>query len=187
MIKRLILSIFLFSISFLGLAQTKNGIWFYPSKAQKINGLSIGIFEEVSKGDSKQKNGIAISLIGTGIILGGPIIWMSSQERDWDFNNHYNGIALSLTGSFYPKVNGINASLFVGASEEVKGLSINLLASQINELKGCSIAAINISYSVRGVQFGIYNESNDLRGFQFGIWNKNEKRSLPFINWNFKK
>jgi NADH:ubiquinone oxidoreductase subunit K len=39
--KIIILSIFLFPISFLGLAQTKNGIWFYPSKAQKINGYPI--------------------------------------------------------------------------------------------------------------------------------------------------
>jgi hypothetical protein len=24
-----------------------------------------------------------------------------------------------------------------------------------------------------------------LKGAQIGLWNKNQKRSLPFINWNF--
>jgi hypothetical protein len=38
----------------------------------------------------------------------------------------------------------------------------------------------------RGVQIALFNSSMNFKGIQIGLWNKNQKRSLPFINWNFK-
>jgi hypothetical protein len=54
-------------------------------------------------------------------------------------------------------------------------------------MNGLSIAGIRNRASIaRGVQIGLFNKSTELRGFQFGLWNINGRRSLPFINWQFK-
>ena len=44
----------------------------------------------------------------------------------------------------------------------------------------------NKSESFTGLQIGLINKTKKLRGVQIGLFNKNERRSLPFINWNFK-
>jgi len=44
----------------------------------------------------------------------------------------------------------------------------------------------NKSESFTGLQVGLFNRTKKLRGIQIGLININEKRILPFINWNFK-
>jgi hypothetical protein len=38
----------------------------------------------------------------------------------------------------------------------------------------------------KGIQIGLINSAVDLKGLQIGLWNKNQKRSMPIINWNFR-
>ncbi len=54
--------------------------------------------------------------------------------------------------------------------------------------KGIQLAMIrNTAQEMRGVQIGLTNKSDDFRGIQIGLWNVNQKRKLPFVNWNFER
>lgn len=99
----------------------------------------------------------------------------------------HNGLMFSPFGTFTPKVNGISLSLFMSLGQTVNGVSINTFWNLYNKIYGVAIGAVNTVGTVKGVQIGIVNETAKLHGLQFGLWNKNQKRSLPFINWNFKK
>lgn len=98
-----------------------------------------------------------------------------------------NGISIIGTSIYGLEVNGLE---IVGLSSQLSrknGLSIVGLYNRAAIMNGLQIGLINKSTQVRGVQAGLVNIAHDLRGFQFGLWNKNGKRSLPFINWQFKK
>ncbi len=82
-----------------------------------------------------------------------------------------NGIELSFSGSNSVVTNGITISPFYNYNGEANGLSVGLV--------GNNAGALN------GAQIGLFNRSSETKGLQIGLWNKNEKRSLPFINWNF--
>jgi hypothetical protein len=69
--------------------------------------------------------------------------------------------------------------------QKVNGVSINLLWNLYKEINGVSIGFVNQTATTRGLQIGVVNRTNKLKGIQLGLWNKNEKRALPFINWNF--
>ncbi|WP_041557704.1 LA_2272 family surface repeat-containing protein [Cellulophaga algicola] len=62
-----------------------------------------------------------------------------------------------------------------------------LFGNSTNSFNGLQISAANfISEKGTGLQIGIFNSATNFRGLQLGLWNKNSKRSLPFINWQFK-
>ncbi len=84
-----------------------------------------------------------------------------------------NGVDINASGSFESKVNGITCSLIINKHHKINGLTVSIMGNHDTECNG--------------VQVGLFNSSKKLRGFQFGLWNKNEKRSLPFINWYFGK
>jgi hypothetical protein len=45
----------------------------------------------------------------------------------------------------------------------------------------------NFSKKMDGLQIALFNKSENFRGLQIGLWNVNQKRKLPFINWNFSR
>lgn len=115
-----------------------------------------------------------------------------------------NGISIAGLGSCANRSNGMQLSLFNTSSLYSNGLMIGgfqttvytgrgvNLAVWYNEFKyfdGLMIGACNgvvdKPEEFRGVQIGIVNRTQKLRGIQIGLWNINEKRSLPFINWDF--
>lgn len=98
----------------------------------------------------------------------------------------HNGLLLSPFGTFTDKVNGISLSSWMSMGKRINGISINVIWNFYDQLNGISAGLINQEVKMNGIQLGLINMSKKLRGFQIGIWNKNEKRSLPFINWNFK-
>jgi hypothetical protein len=69
----------------------------------------------------------------------------------------------------------------------VNGFSFNLLWGLYHLINGITLATFNRTAITNGILIGIINKTNKLRGFQFGLWNKNEKRFLPFFNWNSTK
>lgn len=112
-----------------------------------------------------------------------------------------NGIFLSLTGDKEAKVNGLSLNPIGGITEVSNGLNVNgfmgfvtinnglctsLLYLSSGTSNGVSISLLyNSTIELNGIQIGLFNTSFKTRGVQFGLWNKNEKRSLPFINWNW--
>lgn len=208
--KSIVLSIFalnLISVPFVSrggnrdstVIKNRNVIWFVPSEARYINGLSLGLFN--SPPEYKQTiNGINVELIGAGALL--PFVFMDDQQgyskRISDYLKN-NGLTLGLT-LYSGKVNGVSVSGLINGTNYLNGFSFSTLNCNIYGANGIMAGVYNYSDHIMGMQAGFWNKSNfqtgvqigliniadELKGFQFGLWNKNGKRSLPFINWQFK-
>jgi hypothetical protein len=198
----LILILFVFTIGnvYSQNKHQKNFIGLLPSKYEKINGIAIGLVGSEVYCDykiSKQSNGLNIQL-GQGILLT-PIIFykmnylylynhsqidsmLISADTSY-YKAKHNGLLCSAFGTGTDLVNGVTLSGFFSVHKIVNGLSISFLGSNYYKLRGLSVALINKSIQTNGIQVGIYNNSVVLHGIQFGLWNKNQKRSLPIVNW----
>ena len=100
-----------------------------------------------------------------------------------------DGLILSVPGhiSSTSIIRGLSLSALTFNSGEMHGVSISGLTNCSYVVKGVSICGgYNSGNKVRGVQIGLVNRATNLRGFQIGLWNKNGRRSLPFINWQFR-
>ncbi|MBA3680246.1 MAG: hypothetical protein H0W73_03525 [Bacteroidetes bacterium] len=175
-------------------------IWTFHHPNSITNGISIGIASGMENTKNTKSNGVRVEIIGAGLLI--PLI-SGPMMRDDSITEKINGINLSFTGtlanckvngisvgyvgeSIY-KVNGISATgclNYVGISN---GLQCAVLVNDNDEMKGMQVAFINNSVTTKGIQIGVFNFSKDLRGIQLGLWNKNGKRSLPIVNWQFKK
>lgn len=117
------------------------------------------------------------------------------------FRINTNGIGIGLMAQYHYRSNGISIAGMQNMAEVQNGISVAPMGNDIDTLRGIAIGFGNSSAQVRGIQLGafnditrqgvgiqvgIFNKAKKLRGFQIGLWNKNEKRSLPFINWQFK-
>ena len=180
----------------------RNFFSFIPCKVDKINGLSMGIWAEnlKSKQDSLIINGINLEINPTILFIynysGG--IYISNIDNDSSYiesrKTKYNltdinGLNLSIPGfsNLTSKINGVSFTLLTICTGEINGVSISGLTNCSYNLNGISICAgYNSSNTVRGIQIGLFNRAKKLRGIQIGLWNKNGKRSLPFLNWQFR-
>jgi len=100
-----------------------------------------------------------------------------------------NGIQLGLYGSTSFKMNGIQIGGNMNYAHTLNGVQISGF-NDAKYLKGLQVGIWNnndnYSEELHGVQIGFLNKTKKLRGIQLGLWNVNEKRSLPFINWQFR-
>jgi len=185
-------------------AQTRNVIWYTPSKAATINGLAIGPFESNFFEKSQTINGITINggLVGLfapfvfansptdgcfKVRTGKKVIDSLTKAYKADTLRYiHNGLVLSGAGMLTDKVSGILISPWFGHTKEVNGLVINGVWNWNNKVTGVCIGADNECFEMKGIQIGLVNRAVKLKGVQIGLWNKNMKRGLPFINWNFK-
>ncbi|MFY0629945.1 MAG: hypothetical protein JXR05_06150 [Flavobacteriaceae bacterium] len=99
-----------------------------------------------------------------------------------------NGITIAGLGNITERYNGITISGLENDSFKTNGMAVSLVANSSQYFNGVQVSAQNfIKTKGTGIQIGIYNEATNFKGIQLGLWNKNDKRILPFINWNFKK
>ncbi|MEL6812084.1 MAG: hypothetical protein AAFP76_12190 [Bacteroidota bacterium] len=136
---------------------------FFMQYLNRMNGISIaGMCNFIESGNGIFISGFGNDLYkGNGIGIGG--------------GNHayiFNGIQIGLLNKIKTQGSGIQLS-FDNLSEQFKGVQLGV--TNRNDAK------------LIGLQIGIHNQSKSLRGIQLGLWNKNGKRSLPFINWQFKE
>ena len=176
--------------------------WLIPSVAPNIYGIAIGpIGSEAfcNKPYTRFSHGLNLQLIGEGFFQTFYITKIKFEDYDLSNNSEagvfndtlpkraiHNGILLSPFGTFTDQVNGISFSLWMSMGKKINGLSVNLLWNRYEEINGITIGLVNHAVANKGIQIGFVNKAKITRGFQFGIWNKNERRSLPLINWNFK-
>ena len=181
----------------------KNILWYSPSNVTHVNGIMFNVFPVLMNEDTKnwpKINGIEIEISPLSIFfpfltalysldpsthqtnydsippliksdfkeINGLHIGLGDMELKW-----INGIELSATGSFDSYVNGATFSLVLNRHLKINGLSFAVMG--------------NHDVETNGIQIGLINSTKKLFGFQFGLWNKNQKRSLPFINWVLKK
>lgn len=97
-----------------------------------------------------------------------------------------NGISLSIIGNIIEQQNGIAMSFIGNNSYKTNGVMAGFAGNSAIYINGIQLGGFNNSKNLNGIQIGISNKVNNSKGIQIGLWNKNEKRSLPFINWNFK-
>lgn len=132
-----------------------------------VNGITISVITQ----SLKNTNGISIAGIGSE-----------------SFRN--NGIQIAGAGTTALYSNGLIASMLSTTVYKGNGLQIAVGFTNYVHFTGLQIAACNgandIAESFTGLQIGIFNTTKKLRGIQIGLINKNEKRILPFFNWNFK-
>ena len=98
---------------------------------------------------------------------------------------NFNGLNISLFAALN-KMNGLSMSPVFNAAGISNGLQLSVLSNYTYKGNGLQLAVSNVADQFHGVQIGLFNNSSNQRGVQIGLWNKNEKRSLPFINWQFK-
>ncbi|MBU2018343.1 MAG: hypothetical protein KJ941_01745 [Bacteroidetes bacterium] len=208
-VKYLILFCLLFSQSIK--AQTENSfdkegksnyvVGLLPSRKEFSYGLQIGLIGSESFFSlpyTRKSYGVNFQLFGQGIfmLLNPGVFGYESQYhtevRDldslkiyYDLRSRHCGLLLSTFGTFTSQQVGVSISVLSSMGFSVKGLSINGISSSFYSVQGVSVAFVNHAYFTQGVQLGVINKSKHLHGFQFGLWNVNQKRKLPFVNWNF--
>jgi hypothetical protein len=188
----------------------RNFFWVTPSRVDEINGLALGLWPENTKRSippverSLKVNGLNIE-INPVMFLIIPRMLASLTRKDTfyrlpDSIKYFSGNG---QGKYEAKITGVNLSFFgTLADAQLNGLNIGGLNTQVENINGVSVSGLsNWAYAMngiciallynktvmtKGVQIGLVNKTKSLRGFQLGLWNKNEKRSLPFINWQFK-
>ncbi|MCD2257625.1 LA_2272 family surface repeat-containing protein [Psychroserpens luteolus] len=97
-----------------------------------------------------------------------------------------NGISLATMSNFIERHNGIAISAFGNEVYKSNGLLAGF-GNIVSDFNGIQIGGFNeIQMKGIGIQIGIFNEAKNFKGLQIGLWNKNEKRSFPFFNWQFK-
>jgi hypothetical protein len=114
-----------------------------------------------------------------------------------------NGVSIAGVGNITERYNGITISGLGNDSYITNGIAIAGIGNSSQIFNGIQIAGFNNTIDFTGLQIGVWNNidsqnktfnglqigiqnnAGNLKGIQIGLWNKNNKRSLPFINWNF--
>lgn len=199
----LLMSCLLFSQDSLANISDKAKVFgFSPSKKTKnINGILLKYYDEIDNEIVPKKvNGIGLGFNGLGIFIPFLMLVNIGSIDNWDFPIHspetvpdkmnkINGLQLSIINMEPTVTNGLELSFSsnIGAPAVINGVSISPLYNIHHTSNGFVISPIaNISQKCRGVQIALYNSCKDVKGIQIGFWNENQKRKLPFINWNFK-
>lgn len=181
----------------------KNFVWLIPCRVEEINGLAIGLQakniknREYNERDSLVIRGLSLQINPFDIFmlmnprLNGPYpdsvdLYFGKLKPDWRVR--VKGVHLSLVNTINEmESHGVNITSGLTVIDEIHGVSISGINNFCYILNGVSIAGLrNRAMTAKGVQVGLFNRSAEMRGIQIGLWNTNGKRSLPFVNWQFR-
>jgi hypothetical protein len=185
-------------------------IWSFHQDSISIHGISVGLWSFNSEPRHTNTNGIKLELIGIGMLIPiaprSPIVETDSAFaalNNEPLSERINGLNLSTSGTLcHCLTNGLAAGFIAQINFQVNGISTAVMmnfsqkhngimaAAHLNDayyMNGLQVALFgNSANELKGVQIGVLNKANKLKGIQIGLWNVNQKRKLPFINWNFK-
>ncbi len=187
--------------------KVRNGIGFTPSKANVINGWSIGWlmlsgFQEKDKVETI--NGIYTNLsplqvfwgmmmiprlVLTPFTLNRAQLAISIIDTTIINYNTINGVAFSVVdASEIYIVNGLQVSILMHELYKLQGVSAALGSSNYYSFNGVMISGVaNITNRGKGLQIGLFNTSSRLNGVQIGLWNRIGNIGFPFINMCFRR
>jgi len=191
----------------------RNIAWYTPPKGNtEISGLALGVYATPANNkDTLKINGLNIEL-DPGPIIFVPFVAFeklinmpdkadrkrieaeNSGKDEESFgpdiggNVQVNGLNFS-TGIIVTRtvVKGVAVNILCGIEKEMKGVEITGLVNEHNEGDGLIIAPVNILNKGRGLQLGLYNRCRKGPIVQIGLINKIGKRTLPIINFSFKR
>jgi len=178
------------------------GLVSFPDQRSNTNGLKIeipgaglllGLAPRLPVSVNAEEHKQAISMPATSRVNG---IVLSPLGTTCACNT--NGISLGYFGQLNRTVNGLSASMALNYAENHNGIQLGgifSVAYEVNGLQfssqnkaqlsnGIQVGIYNFSGNHHGLQIGLFNTSKQHKGLQVGLWNINEKRKLPFINWN---
>lgn len=166
--------------------------WTYHKKNATILGVSGGLWP--STDSARKTNTIGLKLEAPGVGLFAAFVPSSPvSETDSAFqafkkqvvSEKVYGVSVSLTGTICNcTVNGISVGGIGQIQGRINGISFSPISfTEVHN--GLQLAVYSQTYKMNGIQIGFVNNSSRTRGIQLGLWNKNEKRSLPILNWNF--
>jgi hypothetical protein len=178
---------------------TKNVICFTPTKANKSNGLTIGIWNKPDY-QFQKFNGVNIELLGQGWLT--PFFGLDDGGfiRQTEKKHIINGVSFGLT-LFNGKVNGLTVSPIINTTYYTNGLKLSLINVDLYKTNGLQIGLLNFNEINNGLTIGIYNKANTVKGFQIGLVNRtetlngfqigliniNKSRTTILVNWRTKK
>lgn len=185
-----------------------NVLGFVPTHHRITNGLALGYSVDLDYCkdlDSVRINGVYVNispLQPLGMLMMLPMLpyaIVKKTQRDEKeaisyvqdsliANHKLNGLAIGVLehGDGFC-MQGLQVSLLFHHMDQLNGLSISSLVGNYYHFKGLMISGIyNSAHKGKGVQLGLVNKAKEMRGIQVGLWNSNGRRSLPFINWQFK-
>jgi hypothetical protein len=178
---------------------TRNVVCFTPTKANKINGLSIGIWNKPDY-QLQRFNGVNIELLGQGWLT--PFFGLDDGGfiRQTEKKHFINGVSFGLT-LFNGKINGLTISPLINTTYYTNGLKISLINVDLYKVNGLQIGLLNFNEinngltigiynkanSVKGLQIGLINRTETLKGLQIGLININKSRTTILVNWRTKK
>lgn len=138
-------------------------------------------YKEVMSRSFSTNNGLVVSFSGVicdcvtnGILLGGA----------GNFSREVNGVSGAGMFNYAEKHAGIQTAIFVSGTYRMEGVQTAITNTAVIS-NGIQLGINNKSNRHRGLQIGLINRTKNHKGLQLGLWNENEKRKLPFINWNF--
>jgi hypothetical protein len=193
------------SISFKQEKQTdsKYIAWIYPSWATHVYGVMFNFWSLSDTNKSKRLSktyGAEINLNPIGVFS--PFVTVvhcidpkthtpltnSADSLDLGSFREINGLQIGLLNLDPTIINGVDINLTGSFGSVTNGVTISGVLNKHYIINGVTVAIIgNHDSKCNGVQIGLINSCNELKGIQLGLWNKNQKRSLPIINWCFKK
>lgn len=177
--------------------------WISPSHATHVYGLMFNYWPR-NDGYKYSKypkiNGVELNVMPLGIFLPfilavhslGPETHKPPVEKiesiDFKSFKKINGIQIGLINMEPTIINGLDINAAGSFESKTNGVTISVVMNKHYFVNGLTIGTIgNHDTKCNGVQIGLINSCKQLKGFQIGLWNKNQKRSLPIINWCFKK
>jgi hypothetical protein len=109
-------------------------------------------------------------------------------KRDTVARATINGLSIS-TGTMFEetRVNGVAINILFAAENEMNGVEIGGLLSSHNKFTGLVAAGVNLAKNGKGMQVGIYNRCEKGNVLQIGLLNKIGKRTIPFLNFHFRR
>ena len=176
----------------------RNVFCFTPTKANKINGIAVGLWNQPQPPINQKFNGLNFEILGSGWMT--PFLGMDDAGYSKHEVHEINGVSIGLT-LLNGKVNGLSISPTINTTFYFNGVKVGLfnfdlyqstgvqlgLVNSNDENKGVIIGLFNTAIKTHGLQIGLVNKSIELHGLQIGLLNINETRTLPFINWKTKR
>ena len=179
-------------------------IWFSPEKkATQVHGVMLNFFpNNVNASDGlggyPNVNGLELNLnpfvlfalypLMVGVVV--PEFYKPPEENIslMDFGDFkiINGIQVNIVNIESTFTKGVELSGYGSFNSRTDGVSFSFFMNKHYVVNGITFATLgNQDIVCNGVQIGLFNTCRNLKGIQVGLFNKNQKRSLPFINWSF--
>jgi hypothetical protein len=188
------------SINLLGqdTSLTRNIICFTPTKATKINGIAIGLWNRPEAQLIQNFNGLNFEILGSGWAT--PFLGLDDAGYTKHDKHKINGLSIGLT-LLNGKMNGLSISPTINTTFYCNGVKVGLFNFDLNKSNGVQLGLVNANdenngvilglfnkaSKTRGLQIGLLNKTDELFGFQIGLINMNGTRTLPFINWSSRR